>query len=110
MPTSECRSAAPPHQPATSPSRVPANAVAAPADGVLERLGDLDGEPLLDLQPAGEDVHQARDLREADHLVLRDVSDVGFAKKWEKMMLTVMGQGSTDQERGIGLAFEGVDG
>ena len=40
---------------------------------VLDGLGDLFREAFLDLEPPREAVHDARDLRDAEHLALRDV-------------------------------------
>ena len=51
-----------------------------------ERVGDLGGELFLDLQPAREDVDDARDLGEADHFAIGDVGDVRFADEGQQMM------------------------
>ena len=40
-----------------------------------EELGDLLGQPLLDLEPAGVHLDDARDLREPDDPAARDVGD-----------------------------------
>ena len=47
---------------------VPSQTTATPQriDLLADGLGDLVGHPLLDLQPAREHVHEARDLAEAD--------------------------------------------
>ena len=50
-------------------------------DGVLDRFGDLRRETLLDLQAAGEDLDQARDLAQADYLSVWDVGDVHLAEE-----------------------------
>ena len=56
-------------------------------DHLLDRLGDLDGEPLLHLQPAREHVHEARDLREADDLAVGEVGHVGLAEERQQVVL-----------------------
>ena len=44
-------------------------------------IGDLVGEPLLDLEPARVDVYEASELGDADELMVRDVCDMGLAEK-----------------------------
>src|SRR5271155_4544766 len=56
-------------------------------NGMLDGLGDLGGEALLDLQAARESVDEARDLAQADHFSVRDIGHVHFAKKGQEMML-----------------------
>jgi len=50
-------------------------------DGFLNGLGNLRGQPFLDLQAAGEDFDQARNLAQADDFAVRNICDVNFAKK-----------------------------
>ena len=45
-----------------------------------QRVCHLHGELLLNLQPAGEDVDDARDFGKADHFAVRDVGDVRLAR------------------------------
>src|SRR5271169_3910532 len=45
-------------------------------DGFLDRVGNLAGEALLHLQAAREDLDEARDFAESDHLAVGNVSDV----------------------------------
>ena len=54
---------------------------------VHDRVGDLVGEPLLHLEPAGEDVHDAGHLGEADDLAVGDVGDVGPAEERQHVVL-----------------------
>src|SRR5215470_9052045 len=61
---------------------------AARLERVVERAGDLRGEPLLDLKPLGEHVDEPRDLREADDLLVRHVRHVTLADEYQQMMLT----------------------
>src|SRR6266404_4744820 len=56
-------------------------------DGVLDRLCDLRGQPLLDLQAAREDFDEARYFAQADDFSVWDISHVHFAKKRQKMVL-----------------------
>ena len=54
---------------------------------VHDRVGDLVGEPLLHLEPAGEDVHDAGHLGEAEDLAVGDVGDVGPAEERQQVVL-----------------------
>ena len=51
------------------------------------RLSDLTGKPLLDLEPAGEDLHQPRQLREPKDSARRDIGDVSFAEERQEVVL-----------------------
>src|SRR6185503_17898530 len=53
----------------------------------LERLGNLGGQPLLHLQPAGKDIDDAWDLAQADHAAVRNVSHVALAEERQQVML-----------------------
>ena len=54
---------------------------------LLEPVGDLLGEPLLYLQPAGEQLHHAGQLRQAENARRRDVADVGDPVERQQMVL-----------------------
>ena len=54
---------------------------------VHDRVGDLVGQPLLHLQPAGEDVHDPRHLGQAEDLAVGDVGDVGPAEERQQVVL-----------------------
>ena len=54
---------------------------------VHDRVGDLVGQPLLHLQPPGEDVHDPGHLGEAQDLAVRDVGDVGPAEERQQVVL-----------------------
>src|SRR5438128_11248682 len=56
-------------------------------DGFLNSLGNLRGQPLLDLQAAGENFDAPRDLAQADDFAVRNICDVNFAKKGQPMVL-----------------------
>src|SRR5947208_16472396 len=56
-------------------------------DGFLNGLGNLRGQPLLDLQAAGEDFDQARNLAQADDFAVRNICDVNFAKERQDVVL-----------------------
>ncbi len=56
-------------------------------DYFLDGLGDLGGEALLNLQAAGEEFDQARNLAEADHLAIGNVGDVHFAEERQQVVL-----------------------
>src|SRR5262245_6836918 len=53
----------------------------------LERLGDLLGETLLDLEAPREDVDDARDLREPDDAPVGDVGDVHAPVEGQQVVL-----------------------
>src|SRR6059058_3013152 len=50
-------------------------------------VGDLAGEPLLQLQPSSIDIDNPRELADADHSTVRDVPDVERAVKRKQMVL-----------------------
>ena len=54
---------------------------------LLDAILDLHGQPLLDLQAAGEDIHHPRDLAQAGNIMLRDIGHVRLAKEGQHMML-----------------------
>src|SRR5258708_11430847 len=56
-------------------------------DGVLDGLGNLRGQPLLDLQAARERLDEARYFAQADHFSVGDVGHVHLAKKRQKVVL-----------------------
>ena len=68
---------------------VPSQTTATPSGLIFSVIvaRDLVGHALLQLQPAREDVDQARDLAEADHLAVRDVGDVALAEERQQVML-----------------------
>ena len=47
----------------------------------------MHGDPLLHLQTAGEDFHQASDFAQSDDLAFGDIGDVHFAKKGQHVVL-----------------------
>src|ERR1039458_9127930 len=55
-------------------------------DRVLNRLRNLCGQPLLDLQAARERVDKAWYLAQADHFSIRYISDVYLAEKRQQMV------------------------
>src|SRR5436305_6222801 len=55
-------------------------------DYLLNTLGDLGGEALLDLQTAGEQLELAGNFAEADDLAIRDIGDVNFSEEWKHVM------------------------
>ena len=52
-----------------------------------EEVGDLLGQPLLDLEPARVHLDDPRDLRQPDHAPVRDVGDVGVAEERQQVVL-----------------------
>ena len=54
---------------------------------ILQEMGDLLGQPLLDLQPPCVGLDDARDLREADDPAPRDVGHGGGAEERQQVML-----------------------
>lgn len=63
------------------------NADAPRLERILQRLGDLGGEALLDLKPAREGVHEARNLAQAEHLALGQVGHMAAAEEGQEMVL-----------------------
>src|SRR5712691_6551077 len=57
-------------------------------DYFLNRLGDLGGEALLDLQPPGKEFDETRHFAEADHFAVRDVGYVHLAEERQHVVLT----------------------
>ena len=57
-------------------------------DLLANRLGNLIGHAFLQLQSAREDVHETRDLAEADDSSVGDVGDVALAEERQQVMLT----------------------
>src|SRR6202158_6422479 len=55
-------------------------------DLALNGLCNLAGHALLNLEAARKHVHQAGDLAEPEHALVRQVSDVGFAEEREEVM------------------------
>ena len=68
---------------------VPSQTTATPSGLIFSVMvaRDLVGQALLQLQPPREDVDEARDLAEADHLAVRDVGDVALAEERQQVML-----------------------
>src|ERR1700724_1914902 len=56
-------------------------------DGVLDRLRNLRGQPLLDLQAAREGFYEARYFAQADDFSVWYVGHMHLAEKWQKMVL-----------------------
>ena len=54
---------------------------------LLEEFGDLLGQPLLDLEPPGVHLDDARDLREPDDPAARDVRDRRRAEERQQVVL-----------------------
>jgi len=73
----------------------------------LDRVRDLTREPFLDLKPAREAVHEARELADADDLA-RQLSNRGSAEKREKMVLAHGLKGDVAEDHHfIACLFEG---
>ncbi len=53
-----------------------------------QRIGDLHGELLLDLQPSGKYINNTGHFRKPDHFALWNVGDVRLSNKRQKVMLT----------------------
>src|SRR5690242_1383807 len=56
-------------------------------NGVLNRVGDLLGQPFLNLQAASEDIHQARNFAESDHAPFGQIGNMNFAEERQHVML-----------------------
>src|SRR5258708_23243849 len=56
-------------------------------DGVLNSLRHVLREPLLDLEAPREDIHQAWELTQSDHLVSRQAGDVHLPAKPQQVIL-----------------------
>src|SRR5258708_39875026 len=55
-------------------------------DGVLDRLRNLRGHPLLDLQAAREDFDETRYFAQADDFSVWDIRHVHLAEKWQQVV------------------------
>ena len=51
-------------------------------------VGNLVGEPLLNLQPTGEHLHDPGELGETDDLAVGDIGDVGAPEERQQVVLT----------------------
>src|SRR5580704_883577 len=56
-------------------------------DDFLNRLGDLRGQALLNLEPSGKEFDQAREFTEADHFAVRNIGHVHLAEEGQHVML-----------------------
>jgi hypothetical protein len=72
---------------------------------LIERMGDLVGQPLLQLEPAGEGVGKAHQLGDPDHPPLGPVGDMGVAVDRREMMLAGRDDRDVPQEDGLVIAF-----
>ena len=52
----------------------------------FQSFRDLHGESLLDLQPSRKDIHDARNLAEADHFLIRQIAHMDLAEEREQVM------------------------
>ena len=59
----------------------------------LQPVRDLNGHPLLDLQPSCEELDDARQLRQPENAVARDVADVGDADERQHVVLAQRREG-----------------
>jgi hypothetical protein len=71
----------PPHHHAKMP-RFDDHAYSMSIELQFQGFSDLDSESLLDLQPARKDVHDAWNLAEPHHFLIRQVPDMDSAIKW----------------------------
>jgi len=55
-------------------------------DRLINGLGNLRRQPFLHLEPAAEHLDKTHDFADADHFLVRKVTDVAFAEKGEQMM------------------------
>src|SRR5260370_33614603 len=62
------------------------HAVALAFDGVLDRLRNLRGKPLLDLQATREGLDEARYFAQADDFSVWDISHMHLAKKRQEVV------------------------
>ena len=60
---------------------------AARLDQLAERVRDLLAEALLHREPAREEAHEPRQLRDPDDLLVGDVGEMGGARERERMVL-----------------------
>jgi hypothetical protein len=77
------------------------------SQGPIERVGDLCGESLLELRPAGEALDQVHYLREPNDALLWNVRDVGPAHEGEQVMLAHARKRQVpQQDRVVAVCFE----
>ena len=73
---------------------------------LLDRVGDLRGQALLDLQPLGEDLDHPRELRDADHPLVGDIADPGAPDDRRDVMLAMALEGDAAQHDHLVIAVD----
>ena len=72
---------------------------------LVERLGDLVGQPFLELEPTGVGIDQPGKLGDADDAALRTVGHVSDAADLGEMMLAGRDNRNVAQQDGLVIAF-----
>ena len=75
-----------------------------------DAVGDLRGQPLLDLQAPGEAVEHARQLADSDHLVARQIGDRRLADDRRHMMLAMRLERDVLQQHDLVIAADLLEG
>src|SRR5580704_16896784 len=77
---------------------------------LLDRVGDLRGEPLLDLQPLGEDLDHARQLGDTHHPFVGNIADPHPADDRRDMVLAMALEGDAAQHDHLVVAVDLAEG
>ena len=79
-------------------------------EALLDRLADLRRERFLHLQPAGEDVDHARQLRQADDAAVGQIGDVGDAGEGRDVVLAMAFEAHVAQQDHVAIAGDVLEG
>ena len=78
-------------------------------EGVHDGGGHLVGEPLLDLEAAGEEVDDPRELADAEHLAFGDIANVALSKEGQHVVLAQAVELDVADDDHV-VVFDGEDG
>ena len=67
---------------------------------MLDRVGDLSGQTLLDLESLGISLDYARQLGDANHTFIRHIGDPGAANDWRDVVLAMTLERDTPERAG----------
>ena len=79
-------------------------------EALLDRLADLRREGFLHLQPPGEDVDHARQLRQADDTAIGQICNVGDPGKGRDVVLAMALEAHVAQQDHVAIAGDVLEG
>ena len=77
---------------------------------LVDRIGDLRGELLLDLQAPGIDLDHARELADADHAAARNIGHAGVADDRRHVVLAMALEANIAQHHHLVIALDLLEG